>query len=994
MFTAASYLKFNAEITKELVKCHNVVKNVSNQTNLMRQNRKSSKNQKTIFRHSVEVSQLLALWSSDVNSNVSDMFNIPLMENNNNEMSNINNNNNMEVVVEGNLDETREQGSLTEDLVMIPELLVNLLKIWEFVSSECMKLFANFTHMNSHVLSINSDKNQNLNWKEDSISKNSLVKQVVLNQNYAQVPETNLNAGISIRARKCVPNNNEQDISSDNHNEMLEVRGLKYLKYKMLSKRLIDNDVYPKIMHNVNLPRRVPNRKFGLRFEPEALKEVEPQVKDENCQKHLTINNIQQLYETLKSSAYYLLMLIPSIEPSLTGVNVTESNIVDNPPVTDCQTQVYFHDFIVDEPYNFQSLHQLGIQKSVYEEKLAEEKLSDLAILSIQNGDDYQNLLSPEYLKLFDGEEKVEPISNENRKSFKFHRSISVGLHESKISNSKIKKSFNMPNYNRMQNKSSETLDSDCDSKFNMPFLCKPSSRLMCLTQTYVDSNPSEKDVFVNSVVVSNFKSTLFNLNVFRFIFSCYNIDMYRLVSKSAISAAAYRAIALNALDWLITNSTCASNLHDLMWTFVYSLLPDISIKGDFEEKENIKDAHCSNQFENSEVDSKTKHINVDVCQHPFNNLSFAGNSAEYWITSSLHRFIKSISNLLSLLPMGSPLQQMAIRCFGVDFQPSEHIFLHECKVFSHISAILARSSVDDSKLMYSGTDNSLVEINNIHSLIDMSKDLSSKFQIFTSSSQEMIPCLLDNSTETFWESASTDSRKHLLIKRNRNEDNDDNLFENHRIKFVCLNIDNIHDKGYYIYGLTFKVVTLKNDFIKNSEHEIEKFEKIKDFDLKNHSCGWIQCELTSQQSDEICLLDRQLKIEINGLSNPVRIRQVKLLSISNYFDQFALSELCSRLTSNKYPNSYPRLNTSSNFIPIQISNCEAETLQVFRLLTSQVFGKLLSNESSTLSNNENRLSFYQNTENLNSNENDLKQHMVGILFSHCGRLSELQIQV
>lgn len=137
VFTAASYLKFNAEITKELVKCFNE-KPPPEQEN--RNRKRANRNPKAAFRHSVEVSQLLTMWSSDVNSNISDLFSMPVVENNNNEIANNNNH------PEGNLE--RKENSPEDNLVMIPELLINLLKIWEFVSSECSKLFGNFTHVN------------------------------------------------------------------------------------------------------------------------------------------------------------------------------------------------------------------------------------------------------------------------------------------------------------------------------------------------------------------------------------------------------------------------------------------------------------------------------------------------------------------------------------------------------------------------------------------------------------------------------------------------------------------------------------------------------------------------------------------------------------------------------------------------------------------------------------------------------------------------------
>lgn len=127
VLTAASYLKFNAEITKDLINSSSAM-NINNQhfNNKKKKSLENRRNQKVVFRHSVEVSQLMTIFQySDVNSNVN--F---LEDNNNNE--NFAENDQQEEEIE-NQDEL--SGS------MIPEILINLLQIWDFVSSGCLKLF-------------------------------------------------------------------------------------------------------------------------------------------------------------------------------------------------------------------------------------------------------------------------------------------------------------------------------------------------------------------------------------------------------------------------------------------------------------------------------------------------------------------------------------------------------------------------------------------------------------------------------------------------------------------------------------------------------------------------------------------------------------------------------------------------------------------------------------------------------------------------------------
>ena len=78
------------------------------------------------------------------------------------------------------------------------------------------------------------------------------------------------------------------------------------------------------------------------------------------------------------------------------------------------------------------------------------------------------------------------------------------------------------------------------------------------------------------------------------------------------------------------------------------------------------------------------------------------------------------------------------------------------------------------------------------------------------------------------------------------------------------------------------------------------------------------------------------------------------------------------------FPIQYKQLRPNT----IQQKNCEAETLRVFRLITSQVFGRLLEQppEASTSTSEDQQ-------------EPYLKEHVVGILFSR-SKLSHLQKQV
>lgn len=108
-------------------------------------------------------------------------------------------------------------------------------------------------------------------------------------------------------------------------------------------------------------------------------------------------------------------------------------------------------------------------------------------------------------------------------------------------------------------------------------------------------------------------------------------------------------------------------------------------------------------------------------------------------------------------------------------------------------------------------------------------------------------------------------------------------------------------------------------------------------------------------------------------------------------------------LGHENFGEHYPRKHhvKLSNAHQIQQRNCETETLRVFRLITAQVFGKLILGDNNHHNDQSifNATSLYTNHE-LESNTTsmladslDLREHMVGILFSR-SKLSHLQKQV
>lgn len=118
-------------------------------------------------------------------------------------------------------------------------------------------------------------------------------------------------------------------------------------------------------------------------------------------------------------------------------------------------------------------------------------------------------------------------------------------------------------------------------------------------------------------------------------------------------------------------------------------------------------------------------------------------------------------------------------------------------------------------------------------------------------------------------------------------------------------------------------------------------------------------------------------RIELRGVENNIRIRQIKLLGYSN---------------DAKLTQDAARKQTNAHHI--QQKYCELETLRVFRVLTNQVFGKLITIQERPLSNQNYAASLVEShMDSPGGDSLDLREHMVGILFSR-SKLTHLQKQV
>jgi E3 ubiquitin-protein ligase MYCBP2 len=317
----------------------------------------------------------------------------------------------------------------------------------------------------------------------------------------------------------------------------------------------------------------------------------------------------------------------------------------------------------------------------------------------------------------------------------------------------------------------------------------------------------------------------------------------------------------------------------------------------------------------------------------------------------------QTISDLMMLLPSGSSLQQIAIRCWAIKFRPTDHQFLHRSHLFSTISKILCRSDEQEGGAIVP----SALTNHGPPSLIEAVSDITPSTEIRVSSRQAMVASLNDYSTETFWESGDEDRNrgKWISLSLPLNVAEADLAFGS-----VSIHVDNGRDLGNKVSSVTFKAGKTMDDAI-----------LVKQCDVESRFCGWVTCFLSGDLAVSL------VKIELKGPDNSLRVRQVRALGIPR-------AGCCSAGATPSPPHPLPALLAESSAVLQQ--NCETETLRVFRLITAQVFGRLLEDPSTATG--ENGYPRYENEED-HMQESYLKEHVVGILFSR-SKLSHLQRQV
>ncbi|XP_066092496.1 E3 ubiquitin-protein ligase MYCBP2 isoform X10 [Saccopteryx bilineata] len=431
-----------------------------------------------------------------------------------------------------------------------------------------------------------------------------------------------------------------------------------------------------------------------------------------------------------------------------------------------------------------------------------------------------------------------------------------------------------------------------------------------------------------------------FQWPVLAFVIQHHDLEGLEIAMKQALRKSACRVFAMEAFNWLLCNVIQTTSLHDILWHFVASLTP-APVEPEEEEDEENK-----TNKENAEQEKDTR-----VCEHPLSDIVIAGEAA-HPLPHTFHRLLQTISDLMMSLPSGSSLQQMALRCWSLKFKQSDHQFLHQSNVFHHINNILSKSDDGDSEESFSISIQSGFEAMSQELCIVMClKDLTSIVDIKTSSRPAMIGSLTDGSTETFWESGDEDKNKTKNITIN--------CVKGINARYVSVHVDNSRDLGNKVTSMTFL-----------SGKAVEDLCRIKQVDLDSRHIGWVTSELPGGDNHII-------KIELKGPENTLRVRQVKVLGWKDGESTKIAGQISASVAQQR--------------------NCEAETLRVFRLITSQVFGKLISGDAEPTPEQEEKvlLSSPEGEEKVYNatSDADLKEHMVGIIFSR-SKLTNLQKQV
>ncbi|CAB3259020.1 unnamed protein product [Arctia plantaginis] len=424
----------------------------------------------------------------------------------------------------------------------------------------------------------------------------------------------------------------------------------------------------------------------------------------------------------------------------------------------------------------------------------------------------------------------------------------------------------------------------------------------------------------------------LMNSPVLSFILAKRDLHLHRQKMEATIRINTVRQYAFEALNWLLRSATQPTCVHDVMWWFCNALDKFARIVPPPLAIEDNKE-NTGNETARGVIPTASS---TAICP---------GGRAARGARAAFHAFLGSVSALAPSLPSASAVALQAVRCWALHYSPHDRAFLHRSQVFSVISKILSHSedgAFEDSIL------GALHE--SVHSYIHKENfvwncpEVTAWCDITVSSRQGMAGALTDGSTETFWESGDEDRNKAKWIQVSYPGGTPED-----RPHILCVHIDNTRDTVNKILLVSFLY----------SGGSSEMFH-MQDIEVDPKTATWLCYTMPRVSSGSM-----RVRCELRGPEPAVRVRQVRVLGM---------------------PIAAP---TSQAHLLHALA--ETDTLRVFRLLTSQVFGKLLEWErSGSESGGEGAAAADDTTA---ADDSDLREHVVGILFAG-HKLTSLQRQV
>ena len=711
-----------------------------------------------------------------------------------------------------------------------------------------------------------------------------------------------------------------------------------------------------------------------------------------------------EVYQLMKDNALFLLRLSSAAADSLASSTAISSS----------RSQSNQEEQIFPHHDSFACLESFGFPFSKsYQQRMAEETLTKEEIRAIQAG----NETSPRRAEELQASQQ---LSSKTKYGKQFERSVSIGWRDQteggdvkvkspiprlRAQSSEQRTSCTSPSHviNSRVFKTRDTLDQQ--PTLSSSLVSHPSKSLTRLINMY----------FTNLQQGESRTSFAISTPVLAFVRDQQDLHSLSKDMKASIRKACCRNFALQGMTWLLRSVTQPTALHDIMWSFVSALDPvqeseaSVSVaKESSQSKERVKKSSSVDDFTvpeeldksiepidgNLRVSSPVKRSlsqqqrqedvpkitssSRDASLNPVKDVMSAGEEVTNCLRKSFHEFLASVSDLMLLLPQGSPLQTMAISSFYLDFDSVDHSFLHSCHVFSNISKILSRSEDDGEVGQLSTSMPTSPFKSHHHSLsvpsavtLESLSDITSSLEIKTSSRSAMISSLTDHSTETFWESGDEDKHKRKVITVNVS-----NPQMSPRVIYV--HVDNVRDSGSKTSFIMIKISDTSS--ADSSTSSTIDFVKLLSRELDFRFAGWVSCMIP------FALQCKTIKIELKTLDNSLRVRQLTVMGVD----------------AGKSITSLP----STTAFSIYQKNCETETLKVFRLLTSQVFGRLINHSVDDSSSEVNRELMSSSPRSNISDVDviiersgmtqscDLREHMLGILFSRSSKFSLLQKQV